>query len=71
MAVGVNSVWHSSFETDAENVNPTAGEALTEGWVVDFGDVEVTTGFVAHKAYEGNLFVDLNGWNAGGISTDQ
>jgi hypothetical protein len=70
IAVGVNSVWHSSFETDAGNENFTAGEELPEGWVVDFGDIDLTPGFVAHTAYEGNWFVDLNGWNAGGISTD-
>ncbi|HEX3856076.1 MAG TPA: DUF642 domain-containing protein [Verrucomicrobiae bacterium] len=71
LAVGaLNLVWHSSFEFGAVNSTIEAGNHLPEGWVVDFGDVDLVVGAADGTAYDGNWFVDLNGWVPGGISTD-
>jgi len=69
IAVGpVTPGWHSSFETGSYLNVFSAGDHLPEGWVVDFGQVDLDDRNSA--AFEGDWFVDLNGWEPGGISTD-
>jgi len=64
--------WHNSFELGSStNINPTAGTRFAGGWLVDFENVDVVTnGTWGQTAYEGGWLLDLNGFSAGGISTN-
>jgi subtilisin-like proprotein convertase family protein len=79
-AVSTNSannsvtVWHNSFENFPTVYNLySAGSYFCGGWHVDSGDIEVVTngGWYGSTPYgTNNYFMDLNGSQAGTISTN-
>jgi len=70
------TIWFSDFGGNFEAAGdsyytPTAGTYFGLGWHVDSGSVDVlTNGIGGATAYQGNCFVDLDGSNAGEISTN-
>ena len=64
--------WHGSFEGNTVNIEPTAGQYFPDGWLVDSGSVDVVINatWFGNKADEGNWLVDLDGSDAGTISTN-
>jgi subtilisin-like proprotein convertase family protein len=68
-----NNVWHSSFEGNSSlDSYVVAPNFISEGWQVTAGDIDVyhNDSPPGVKAYEGTNFVDMNGMNAGTISTN-
>ena len=65
--------WHSGFEsTNTISFSPTAGQYFPEGWHVDSGSVDLAINgtWFGNKADEGNWMMDLDGVDAGTISTN-
>src|ERR1039458_4291572 len=65
--------WHNSFELGSSaNISPTNGQYFPEGWHVDSGSVDLAINgtWYGNKADEGNWLVDLDGSDAGTISTN-
>jgi subtilisin-like proprotein convertase family protein len=69
-AAAINPVvWFNGFEGSAAYGVPT-GSHFAGGWLVDYGNVDNITGIGFPNAYEGSLFLDLDGIVPGGISTN-
>jgi subtilisin-like proprotein convertase family protein len=65
--------WHNSFELGSSaNISPTAPQYFPEGWHVDSGSVDLAINgtWFGNKADEGTWLVDLDGSDAGTISTN-
>ena len=59
------AVWQNGFEGNVPG-NYVGVSYISDGWLIDSGDVDIAnTG-----AYEGNNYLDLDGWNPGEISTN-
>jgi subtilisin-like proprotein convertase family protein len=64
--------WHSSFEGNTVDSEPTAGQYFPDGWHVDSGSVDVVSNatWFGNKADEGIWMLDLDGNEPGTISTN-
>ncbi len=59
------AVWQNGFEGNVPG-NYVGISYISDGWLIDSGDVDI----VNTGAYEGNNYLDLDGWNPGEISTN-
>ena len=66
---GQNIVWENGFEGASVPSTPTNGDYFAGGWLVDRGSVDWINGSTG-PAYEGNWYIDLDGSDAGEISTN-
>ncbi len=63
-------VWHNSFE-DSNNTTYFAPAFFAQGWSVDSGSIDVlVNGSGFGTAFEGQNYIDINGNDAGTISTN-
>jgi subtilisin-like proprotein convertase family protein len=69
-SVAGNVVWQNGFE-EMGLATYYAGSYFPPGWHVDFGSINsVISGYYGAAAFEGNYFLDLNGFSDGEISTN-
>ncbi len=66
-----NTVWQNGFEGGiGSSYTSMAGDHLA-GWFIDFGSVDwFLNGFGGFAPYQGDYFIDLDGSDSGGISTN-
>jgi subtilisin-like proprotein convertase family protein len=71
VVTNITPAWHSSFEGGVGNATLFAVTNFAEGWQVFSGSVDwLTNGIFGSTAYDGGYFIDLNGNDAGSISTN-
>lgn len=72
-ATNLTMTWFNSFEGGVGDYGPSSGQYFAGGWFVDFGDIDALTNGTfspAALAYDGGYYIDLNGGQPGGISTN-
>ncbi len=70
VAASPTTVWSNGFEGGTGNANFLTGQYFAGGWRVDIDSIDWLIGGGNGAAYEGNYFIDIDGWTPGQLSTN-